>query len=590
MPSTPVSSAAPGVHTMQVIKRNGSKEGISFDKITKRIRSLSKGLHVDATKVAQKVIENIFDGVTTKELDELASQIAASMSLDHPDYNNLAGRIAVSNHQKATAPSFYKVVKQLYEATDITGKHAPTVSKDLFEVVKKHRKDIEDAIDYERDFLYDYFGFQTLTRSYLLKLRGVMVERIQHMWMRVALGIHGEDVKAAIETYHLMSQRYFTHATPTLFNSGTPRPQLSSCFLMTVGDSIDDIFKAITQCAQISKYAGGIGFSVHDIRAKNSHIHGTNGQSNGLVPMLKVFNHTARYVDQCIAAGTVYTESGPKAVRDVTYGDRVLARSGDFAAVIKVLEHKYDGTLVSVCAGGCVVQVTPCQQLLVSRSVLAGKPVQSYMEAADLVIGDCLVKPVPTFTVDVPALDAGECWLLGLIIRCHAGRHALRLTAMTAAERSVATQYFADHLIPFKEVDGNLVWTPTPWFPITEAVAYDQEGWPRLFPAAVHLPDNKLDALLDGVLHNSEFRGPLHIRQAVQYMLLRQGKHGVIEDIYIRVDNTVAHTVDGSLLLPVTALTTSHHTQVSVYDLEVEGASSYVSEAGVAHHALPTLQ
>ena len=215
---------------MHVIKRNGVREEISFDKITKRIKSLAADLKVDPTRVSQKVIENLSDGITTKELDDVSASVAAHMALEHPDYSDLAGRIAVSNHQKNTDKSFYKTMKTLYEATDINDQHSPIISKELWDVTKKHKKEIEDAIDYERDFLYDYFGFQTLTRAYLLRYRGKIMERVQHMWMRVALGIHGIDIESALESYHMMSSKLFTHATPTLYNAGTPRPQLSSCF------------------------------------------------------------------------------------------------------------------------------------------------------------------------------------------------------------------------------------------------------------------------------------------------------------------------------------------------------------------------
>ena len=287
-------------HTlMKVLKRDNTTEPVSFDKITKRIKSLSNNLNVDHIKVSQKVIENIYDGVTTYELDELSAQIAAGMSVENPDYSQLAGRITCSNYQKRTPKSFFKVMKMLYEYRDKNNQSAPLISKELFDIVKKNKKIIEDAIQHERDYYYDFFGFKTLYRSYLMKVNGNPMERIQHMWMRVALGIHGEDIQSAIETYNLMSEKYFTHATPTLFNAGTNRPQLSSCFLIAMqDDSIPGIFNTLTQCAQISKWAGGIGLHIHNIRAKGTHIRGTNGTSNGIVPMLKVFNHTARYVDQ----------------------------------------------------------------------------------------------------------------------------------------------------------------------------------------------------------------------------------------------------------------------------------------------------
>ena len=361
-------------HEMQVLKRNGAREGVSFDKITKRLRSLGDGLCVDPIRVCQKVVESLYDGVTTSELDELSAQIAASMSLEHPDYNAFAGRIASSNHQKNTSPSFHKTVKALYEATDINGDHSPIVSKDLYDITKKYRKEIEDAIDYERDFLYDYFGFQTLKRSYLLRINGTCVERVQGMWMRVALGIHGDDISSALETYDLMSRKHFTHATPTLFNAGTPRPQLSSCFLMGMDDSIEGIFKCLTDCALVSKWAGGIGIHIHDIRARGSHIRGTNGASNGLVPLLRTFNAPARFVDQCMAEGDVFTLSGPRPVAEIVYGDQVLGDDGDFHRVRRVLEHRYIGKLWHLEAvTGERITVTSSQRIRVVRCLKAGQ-------------------------------------------------------------------------------------------------------------------------------------------------------------------------------------------------------------------------
>ena len=287
---------------MYVVKRDGRKEPIMFDKITARIRKLNYGLNglVDPVRVAMRVIEGLYDGVTTSELDNLAAEIAATMTTTHPDYTQLAARISVSNLHKNTKKSFSSTMKDLYEYINPrTGKKAPLLSDEVYEIIKKNAEKIDSSIIYNRDFGYDYFGFKTLERSYLLKLNGHIVERPQHMLMRVSIGIHMEDLEAAFETYELMSKRYFTHATPTLFNSGTPKPQMSSCFLLTMrDDSIEGIYDTLKQTAKISQSAGGIGLSIHNIRATGSYIAGTNGTSNGIVPMLRVFNDTARYVDQ----------------------------------------------------------------------------------------------------------------------------------------------------------------------------------------------------------------------------------------------------------------------------------------------------
>ena len=288
---------------MLVIKRDGRRESVKFDKVTARIEKLCYGLHLDFVspiEVAKKVIDGIYDGVTTVELDNLAAEIAASMTTKHPDYAILAARIAISNLHKVTSKSFSNTMKRLYTYEDPkTGENASLLAKDVYEVIRKHASLLDSSIIYDRDYNYDYFGYKTLERSYLLRLDGKVVERPQHMLMRVAIGIHKDDIEQAIETYNLMSEKWFTHATPTLFNAGSPKPQLSSCFLLTMkDDSIAGIYDTLKNCALISQSAGGIGLSASNIRATGSYIKGTNGTSNGLVPMLKVFNDTARYVDQ----------------------------------------------------------------------------------------------------------------------------------------------------------------------------------------------------------------------------------------------------------------------------------------------------
>ena len=273
-----------------------------FDKITARIRKLCYGLNslVDPVRVSMRVIEGLYDGVTTSELDNLAAEVAATMTTSHPDYTNLASRISVSNLHKNTKKSFSETMADLYNYVNPrTGRKAPLLSDEVYKVIKKNAEKLDSTIIYNRDFNYDYFGFKTLERSYLLKLNGVVVERPQHMLMRVSVGIHHDDLDSAVETYNLMSKKFFTHATPTLFNSGTPKPQLSSCFLLTMkDDSIEGIYDTLKQTAKISQSAGGIGLSIHNIRSTGSYIAGTNGTSNGIVPMLRVFNDTARYVDQ----------------------------------------------------------------------------------------------------------------------------------------------------------------------------------------------------------------------------------------------------------------------------------------------------
>ena len=278
---------------MNVTKRNGNQEIVSFDKILTRIKKLGKeaNIKINYTNLVMKVIDQLYDGISTTKIDELSAEQCASMASIHPDYNVLAGRIVVSNHHRNTTESFTDAMSNLYYYQDKHNKQSPLVSKDLFDVVTKYSEELDALCDYDRDYLIDYFGFKTLERAYLMKINKVTAERPQHMWLRVAIGIHGENMERVKETYELMSQKYFTHATPTLFNAGTPHPQLSSCFLLAMeNDSMEGIYNTLKECAMISKWAGGIGLHIHNIRASGSHIRGTNGQSSGIVPMLRVYN------------------------------------------------------------------------------------------------------------------------------------------------------------------------------------------------------------------------------------------------------------------------------------------------------------
>ena len=298
---------------MQVQKRNGTYEGVQFDKISRRLRRLGKDLDsIDIPKIVKEVISKMQDNISTSELDVLASDICVNMGLEHFNYTILASQIAIDNHQKNTSPYFSDVMKKLYEREDVHRNQSPLISDSMYQVIQAYKNEIDDMIDYKRDFLINYFGFKTLQKAYLKKVDNEIIERPQHMWMRVAIGIHGNNLKSVKETYDYLSQLYFTHATPTLYNAGIPRPQLSSCYLIGLEeDSIDGIYNTLKDTALISKYAGGIGLHIHNIRASGSHIRGTNGYSNGIVPMLKVYNNTARYVDQCVHPDTlIYTTDG----------------------------------------------------------------------------------------------------------------------------------------------------------------------------------------------------------------------------------------------------------------------------------------
>ena len=333
--------------TMYVIKRTGQREEVSFDKCIKRIQKLSKDLKINPMEVAQLIITQIFDGVATYKLDELAAEICAAKTTLHPDYGKLASRIIISNHHKNTSPSYSEVIQQLWNNKDILGVHTPLINELLYKMVMDNKEKINTIIDYEKDFSYDYFGFKTLENSYLMRVNGKLIERPQHMLMRVSLSIHKDDLKEALKAYKLMSEGYYTHATPTLFNMGSCREQASSCFLLTIDDdSIDGIYKTLHDCAKISQHSGGIGVAFHKIRSKNSYIRGNNGKSNGIVPMLKVFNETARYVDQgsrragsiaCFCSGSevLTINEGVKQIQEIKIGDLVITHKNRVRPVIQ---------------------------------------------------------------------------------------------------------------------------------------------------------------------------------------------------------------------------------------------------------------
>lgn len=382
---------------MRVIKRGGDSEDVSFDKVLNRIKILSKDLSVDVYDVSQKVCSRIYDQVKTSELDELAAHICSSMIVDNPDYGTLASRIIVSNHHKNTSPSFSETIVALYN-NKVDGERCPLVTDALYEITMKNKEKLNSYIAYDRDYNFDYFGFKTLERSYLIKINNKVVERPQHMFMRVALGIHSDDLKEALITYDLMSKKYFTHATPTLFNAGTVTPQLSSCFLESMeGDSIDSIFNTVKDCARISKHAGGIGLHIHNIRSKGSRIRSTNGVSDGLVPMLKVFNHVGRYINQCFTPDTlVFAEKGTIKMKDVDLGDMLLTydfnkNESCFKSVLGISQNSIEEEILEIrtAIGNDCVRVTKAHELYV-KGADGGC---GFISAGELVVGDMMAYP-----------------------------------------------------------------------------------------------------------------------------------------------------------------------------------------------------
>lgn len=384
---------------MRVIKRSGESEDVSFDKVLNRMKNITsmfgKDLDVDIYDIAQKVCSRIYNNVSTTELDELAANICSSLIIENPDYGRMASRIIVSNHHKNTSPSFSETITILYGNKDVDGNDNPLISHELYETVQKHKEKLNSYIDYVRDFKFDYFGFKTLERAYLMKVGNRVIERPQHMFMRVALGIHGNDIKDALQTYDMMSNKLFIHATPTLFNSGTPRPQLSSCFLLASEDSIDGIYDTLKECAKISKYAGGIGMNIHTIRSKGSRIRGTNGNSTGIIPMLRVFNNTARYVNQCFTPDTlVYSSDGIKRMDEVWIDDELITIDGSFKKVNYVSVKKVEDERMLKIYTEVMKEPLKCTKVHEIGVYNDGKV--SFKPASELVVGDMMYYPPST--------------------------------------------------------------------------------------------------------------------------------------------------------------------------------------------------
>ena len=409
---------------MKVIKRSGEVEDVSFDKVLNRMKNLCTELNVDIYDIAQKVCARIYNNVSTTELDELAAHICSSLIIEHPDYGKMASRIIISNHHKNTSPSFSETIQILYS-------NGQLVSDDLYETVMKHKEKLNICMDYTRDYEFDYFGFKTLERSYLMKVGKKVVERPQHMLMRVALGIHKSDIKDALLTYEYMSKKYFIHATPTLFNAGTKRPQMSSCFLLSCEDSINGIYDTLKECAHISKYAGGIGMHIHSVRAKGSKIRGTNGESTGVIPMLRVFNNTARYVNQCFTPDTtVFSKRGVLRMDQVTPGDELITIDGTYKNVNSVSIIGVDDTILEIRTKYSLepVKVTKEHEMYVIpkqtkgvnfdviKNCLEKNIVQPrYISASNLTTDDLVGYPIPVNVNDIDE-DSDFCRFYGIMI------------------------------------------------------------------------------------------------------------------------------------------------------------------------------
>jgi len=645
---------------MHVQKRDGSLEPISFDKVLSRVRKAARGLQVNADALAQQVLSRIYDGVPTTQLDELTAASAASLGTVHPDWGILAGRIAISNHQKNTEQSFSKVIAALAnQKVAKTGEVTTYISVDLAAAVAENAAEIDARVNHQRDYLLDYFGFKTLEKSYLLRDTSMTIlERPQHMWMRVSLALwvgHPKMLEYAFETYDLMSQKFMTHATPTLFNAGTPKQQLSSCYLLAMNDdSIAGIYKTLADCAAISKHAGGIGLHAHNIRARGSLIRGTNGVSNGLVPMLRVFNNTARYVDQCFTPDTViYTLAGPKPIEDVNVTDSVLTSTGRYETVKIHVRHEYNGPLLDIQLKNAVypVRVTPEHQVLALKGQAKGinfdvirnrlekdyaKP--EFSDAKDLVEGDFLVFPIPTYENDIPTLSEEDCRLYGILLGDgYISDNMAGISVNNTTKKSIydfVLKYITDRgMIVYPEAEGEhsikLRWSiANPRFKFTKSQLYDSDKQKRIDTPFLHLPLTKVKQIVRGLLETHGCIGTKEISfevssyplmEGMRYLLLRMGaltsgyernrvgNVSTTKDIHTNLSTTVLRVpriaeimemfpdapkseyflflrYENNLYTRIQTITETQYQGV-VHDFEIDGPHDYtVAHLGVAHN------
>lgn len=584
---------------MFVCKRSGEREEVSFDKVLKRIKVLSNGLDdVNFFEVAQKVCTRIFDGVKTTELDELAAQMCSSMILDHPDYGTLASRIIISNHHKNSSPSFSETIQTLYDNKDVHDTPNPLVSDELYEVVMKNKEKLNSYLDYGRDYTFDYFGFKTLEKAYLMRVRGRVIERPQHMFMRVALGIHGSDIKDALSTYDLMSTKYFVHATPTLFNSGTRVPQMSSCYLYGMEDSIDGIFKCLKDCAHISKYAGGIGLHIHNIRARNSIIRGTNGVSTGIVPMLRVYNNTARYVNQCFTGETlVQTIDGAVRIDTIKQLDRVLTIDGSYQPVLQVAKSNVNGMILEFSSPFVFdpVRVTNVHELYTFDTMSLEK---KYIAAMDFDTNKHLMAfPMQVSEdaiLDTASLDfikfCGMFKQTGRIFAngCDYSIKCIRLEVF-ALVCKVLKAYNVKHWVYHNRSNNYKIvrWIKSPLMPSLVAGR-----------VALENGSSGAKAYLDGVFVNSIDQSSIVVAdryQAMDYQLIAANTGTLLcgyknmEGKYVLRRNsatnlTVLDAEDGLVWFSVTNVAKTEYTG-QVYDLNVCDNHNYTTGMGVVHNS-----
>ena len=557
------------VEDMFVMKRDGKKEEVSFDKILVRVKKVGAEANVKIkySSLVMKIIDQLYDGIQTTQIDELTAEQCASQCTVHPDYGTLAGRIIVSNNHKNTKPSFYDKMMMLYNFKDVHGEHSPFLNETYIKTVKKYKQQIEDMIDYERDYLIDYFGFKTLERAYLFRLNKVIIERAQDMWMRVSITIHGSNMEKVKTTYDLLSQKYFTHATPTLYNAGTKCQQLSSCYLIAMeDDSINGIYNTLKDCANISKYAGGIGLHIHNVRASGTLIRGTNGTSNGIVPMLRVFNNTARYVDQCITPETyLYTTEGPIKIQDVMSGEtEVINSTGNSEVIENVLEHPYNGIIYKLETMHSIEPLTITDEhpifvisnqkkginyKTITNRLNKGLIKPEFKDVKDLTYDDMIVYNIPKYEKDIKNISEDDCYVYGIILGdgyMKNDNNTGHITLHTKNKRNVMEfieNYFNSRCIQYsivcQENTSRIRWNKTINLPFRHADVYDVNGEKHVHKKWLNLPLNKIKNIIKGLIDSDGCyykelvfdSTSRNLIESMRYMFMRCG---VLTSGYIR--------------------------------------------------------
>jgi len=611
---------------MHVTKRNKSYEIMSLDKILKRIKKMGEEANlteINYTALTIKIVDQLYEKIPTVKIDELTAEQCASLSSIHPDYNVLAGRVVISNHHKSTNKSFYAVMKSLFQYRDIHKKHCPLISVELWEFVSKNKEWCDKLCDYSRDYFIDYFGFKTLEKAYLMRLDRVVVERPQHMWLRVSIGIHKDDMERIAETYHMMSQKWFTHATPTLFQSGTPQPQMSSCFLGAMDDSITGIFDTLKECAMISKLAGGIGLHIHNVRASGSLIRSTNGQSNGIVPMLKVFNATAKYVDQCVTPDTViYTTQGPKQIQYCIAGEtEIYNLTGGVEVIQDVLEHSYEGEVLvmKLNHNDKDLYVTPEHPIYVSRQ--GENP--EWLEAKEIQVGDRFVIPLPKHNIDIDTFTTEDCYVYGILSIlltlwdnfdnsfCRKDVNIVNYRNSKQHAQIFLKKYLTQRHIEWTEIENRLEWKKTTVLPFRRA-HFGNDYEHKIHSQWLNLPKHKLCWIVKGMMdagyikqvldlnHPETFNfvyfhpevGLTNFNRCLLFLLVKLGFHVTDSHRFsvpsemgkFLVENTTIPSIWPDFIYSEVCTITHKPYKGVLYDLQMKNEHNYLLEHGLVHN------